>query len=380
MPAAKLAPQAPQGQNPAPAAKPAPQPAKPAKLEPQPPQAQKAPPPEKPAPQALKVTPLERPAPQAQKATPLERPAPQAQKATPAEKPAPQPPVAQLDPVLDFNLPPTRVGDQAPSRGRERRQYRRYDAELDLEVQTAEEMYLFYVRDVSAGGMFICTDLDVPVGASVVIHVRHPQYDEVFLVEAVVRRLSDPDEDLGLGVEFVNLNEEQRQDLMDFIGPAILSERGDEVDEEQGYEDEEQAPIDDGEVVYQESADALDPDNDTTEVPGDVFEPWTGAAERQFWSRPPPDDELDSLFDLLGSHEAAAGAREASMVPSNQVAPDFRLSAPSWDSGDFAEPPSEEVAFELSSIDAIPVEPDEIEARRPAPVAARPQTRASRSA
>lgn len=99
----------------------------------------------------------------------------------------------------------------------DRRQHPRTHAELELEVRSVEELKTLYTRDVSAGGMFIVTDLALAVGAPLRIQVVHPRTRARFPVDAVVRRLQHPSGVKGLGVEFVAMTDARRAEFLRFV-------------------------------------------------------------------------------------------------------------------------------------------------------------------
>ncbi len=102
----------------------------------------------------------------------------------------------------------------------DRRGQPRYAAELDLEVRTVHDLHTLYTRDVSEGGMLVVTDLMLPVGESLCIHVIHPGSGVAFPLEAVVRRqVFHPLR--GLGVEFVGMDPQRRESFMEFIRGVV---------------------------------------------------------------------------------------------------------------------------------------------------------------
>lgn len=103
-----------------------------------------------------------------------------------------------------------------------RRNFPRYDAELELDLRSESELYSLLTRDVSRGGMFVVTDAPLAPGAEVLLQVRHPARDEHFELSAVVRRRgTNP---AGLGVEFTDLTYERREAFMAFIQPSLPTE------------------------------------------------------------------------------------------------------------------------------------------------------------
>jgi Tfp pilus assembly protein PilZ len=96
------------------------------------------------------------------------------------------------------------------------RTYPRYVAAVQVRLQSLDELNALYTRNVSKGGAFIRTTVAVAEGSPVRLLVVHPQTTKTFSLEAVVRRLA-PAPDPGLGVEFVQLTEQRRDEFFEFI-------------------------------------------------------------------------------------------------------------------------------------------------------------------
>jgi c-di-GMP-binding flagellar brake protein YcgR len=114
---------------------------------------------------------------------------------------------------------------QAPADpdAQQRREFSRAPARLELTLGAGPDAASVYSRDVSAGGMFVRTDVDLPVGAGVVIEVVHHETLERFPIDAVVRWRNERRESAGLGVEFVGLDETRRQQFFDFIRSEVVA-------------------------------------------------------------------------------------------------------------------------------------------------------------
>lgn len=101
-----------------------------------------------------------------------------------------------------------------------RRHYPRYAASLQVRLQTVGDLQLLYTRNVSKGGLFVGTTLHLPAGTSLRVNVIHPKTGEQFPLEAVVRwRAEAPD--AGLGLEFVKLTEERREEFFEYVSSEI---------------------------------------------------------------------------------------------------------------------------------------------------------------
>lgn len=112
------------------------------------------------------------------------------------------------------------VPDGAPEPEPARRQTVRYQVELAVHVERPDGPVL-YTRDLSLGGLLLGADLDLPVGASLLLHVAHARTGELIDLEAVVRhRLREPD-CTGLDVEFVRLDDMRRAALAEIVEPWV---------------------------------------------------------------------------------------------------------------------------------------------------------------
>ncbi len=105
-----------------------------------------------------------------------------------------------------------------------RRRHPRTSVELELELASVDQLLTLYTRDVSAGGMFIVTDLELSLGARLRVEVHHPADGSTFSLEARVRRVAVPPEPRGLGVEFVDMDEQGRRGFLAFITVALPPE------------------------------------------------------------------------------------------------------------------------------------------------------------
>lgn len=110
------------------------------------------------------------------------------------------------------------------------RLYSRHDVELRVKLETREALVNLVTENISRGGMFVRTDLPLGAGASVNVHLVHPDTQATFALECVVRRRIFGN-DAGVGLEFQNMTEAKRAELVEFVRPvAALDEDEIEVD------------------------------------------------------------------------------------------------------------------------------------------------------
>jgi Tfp pilus assembly protein PilZ len=105
-----------------------------------------------------------------------------------------------------------------------RRRHGRHVATFKIRPRSLARLHEMYTRDISRGGMFIVTDQLIPVGESIKVDVVHPDTHETFVLVCVVRRaMRDPGR-TGLGVEFVDLDEDRRVLFQGFIESGAAGE------------------------------------------------------------------------------------------------------------------------------------------------------------
>jgi Tfp pilus assembly protein PilZ len=107
------------------------------------------------------------------------------------------------------------------------RQFPRVRRALSVRAQSIRDLQPLVTEDVSRGGMFLRTGLDVAIGSELRLLVTHPLTGHTFAVDTVVRRRVDhPPERAGLGVELFGLDETRREEF------AALAELDEESIEE----------------------------------------------------------------------------------------------------------------------------------------------------
>jgi hypothetical protein len=100
-------------------------------------------------------------------------------------------------------------------RGEKRRGWPRRD--VSFLVRLGQDGEQVTTDDISGGGLRIATDLSISLGTEADLLLIHPYTEKSFEVRArVVRHIHEDDRLCGLGLEFVGITEEVREDLMDF--------------------------------------------------------------------------------------------------------------------------------------------------------------------
>lgn len=101
-----------------------------------------------------------------------------------------------------------------------RRKYPRSTVTLQVRVNTLDELEVLFTDNISNGGMFVRTALELPIGAAVKLGIVHPKTGEQYQLTGLVRwRGTAPTP--GLGLEFTNMNEERRVEFSQFVSSEI---------------------------------------------------------------------------------------------------------------------------------------------------------------
>lgn len=96
----------------------------------------------------------------------------------------------------------------------------RCDASLKVTYQSVNDFIIEYTKNVSRGGMFINTKRLHEIGSHVNVGLHVPGLAEPVKLTAEVvhiKFLNVRDEDAGIGVKFIDIDEHSRQALITFI-------------------------------------------------------------------------------------------------------------------------------------------------------------------
>lgn len=102
------------------------------------------------------------------------------------------------------------------------RQHRRIAARFEVRPKDLDELETIYSRDVSSGGMFLETEMELKVGKPLSVTIYHPVSDRGFTMECVVRRRSS-EEPLGLGIEFTGMDADRRHSFEGFVEDGLTA-------------------------------------------------------------------------------------------------------------------------------------------------------------
>lgn len=96
----------------------------------------------------------------------------------------------------------------------------RCPASLKVTYESVSEFITEYTKNVSRGGMFIATKRPHEIGSQVDLDLHVPGLDTPLKIKGEVvhaKQHNVPDEDAGIGVRFIDIQEESRLALLDFL-------------------------------------------------------------------------------------------------------------------------------------------------------------------
>ena len=110
-----------------------------------------------------------------------------------------------------------------------RRRFERFRLVLEVQVMLIDELVTMYARDISRGGMLLQTDCTLEVGDGIVLRIVHPRNRDTLSVPCEVRRVVSEPDFHGVGVEFLDLDDEARSIFWAFIGAEVEALESEDV-------------------------------------------------------------------------------------------------------------------------------------------------------
>lgn len=102
------------------------------------------------------------------------------------------------------------------NQGRDRRAHPRVSVSVELDFECQHNLYVGRTRDLSLGGLFIETDVEIPVGTQ--IDVRLTMFKKAFSLRCEVAwALFEGDRCTGFGVRFLHLPAQTAKTLQAFM-------------------------------------------------------------------------------------------------------------------------------------------------------------------
>lgn len=93
----------------------------------------------------------------------------------------------------------------------DRRGYRRHAVRLLIDYETKDSFRSDYTADISGGGLFIQTQLPLPVGTEMELKIAFPRIPRLIEVKGAVVWINEhpaDDKPPGMGIKFIDLKAE----------------------------------------------------------------------------------------------------------------------------------------------------------------------------
>lgn len=104
----------------------------------------------------------------------------------------------------------------------DRRQHKRYDVKMHVDVSSDDTFLFTYVSNISEMGIFLASEDPMPVGTKLELRFNPIELDEIIEVEGEVMwvnpvRDGDESQSPGMGVKFINVGDEQREKIVQLV-------------------------------------------------------------------------------------------------------------------------------------------------------------------
>lgn len=127
--------------------------------------------------------------------------------------------------------------DKLPPTSEDRRQHPRVRMAVDVNFQSENNFFSAKTRDISAGGLFIDTAANVPIGTTIRVDLHLLKSRLRLMAEVAWVLLDDDGESIGVGVRFLDVPEADRQRIQAFMGlrdAMNIGESESDEDEDEG--------------------------------------------------------------------------------------------------------------------------------------------------
>lgn len=106
----------------------------------------------------------------------------------------------------------------SPSPGQDRRVHPRLQMSVEIDFQSAHNFYSARLRDISVGGLFIETEIGLPIGTKLYVDLRFLETRARVAAEVVWAMFDKQGRSVGVGVRFVSLSDKVRERIERFMG------------------------------------------------------------------------------------------------------------------------------------------------------------------
>jgi uncharacterized protein (TIGR02266 family) len=100
----------------------------------------------------------------------------------------------------------------------ERRQHPRLSMSVEVDFASEHNFYAAKTRDISVGGLFIETDIALPIGTRLRVDVKFSQKQLHADAEVTWALVGDDNQVEGVGVRFIDLSDSAKKKIEAFMG------------------------------------------------------------------------------------------------------------------------------------------------------------------
>ncbi len=120
------------------------------------------------------------------------------------------------------SAPPIGFESFAPATAKDRihRRHPRHPVELSVRLETLDALKTWVTDDISRGGAFIRTDLEIAPGSAARVHIVHPNTKEILSLDGVIARVERGVRE-GVAIQFTDITDDMRDALILFISPLL---------------------------------------------------------------------------------------------------------------------------------------------------------------
>ncbi len=104
----------------------------------------------------------------------------------------------------------------------EKRDNARVPAKFDVSCIHEGDYLISFSKDISADGMFICTDTPVGVGSSIELAFKIDNFKFSMEAEVVWANLDGSEKDKGMGIKFANLDNATRENMLRAVNRVAI--------------------------------------------------------------------------------------------------------------------------------------------------------------
>lgn len=131
------------------------------------------------------------------------------------QNPLPEIPCPSCGSLIEINS-----AKEIPVQSKNERADVRCNVSLKVTYQSFNRFIMEYTKNVSRGGMFLKTKTQHKIGTKVELFLHVPGFNEPIKITGEVVHahfLNVKDEEAGIGIKFLDINETSRQILVDFV-------------------------------------------------------------------------------------------------------------------------------------------------------------------